>query len=33
VAEQIWVCEDKGVTVWKGTIREYKRVLAKKMGY
>jgi ATP-binding cassette subfamily F protein 2 len=33
VADQIWVCENKKVTVWKGTIREYKTKLAKAMGY
>ena len=33
VADQIWVCEKKKVTVWKGTIREYKTKLAKAMGY
>jgi ATP-binding cassette subfamily F protein 2 len=33
VADQIWVCENKKVSVWKGTIREYKTKLAKAMGY
>ena len=33
VADQIWVCENKKVSVWKGSIREYKTHLAKKMGY
>uniref|UniRef100_A0A7S0SU03 ABC transporter domain-containing protein n=1 Tax=Mantoniella antarctica TaxID=81844 RepID=A0A7S0SU03_9CHLO len=33
VADQIWVCEKKKVTVWKGTIREYKTHLAKQMGF
>ncbi|GAX84860.1 hypothetical protein CEUSTIGMA_g12281.t1 [Chlamydomonas eustigma] len=32
VAEQIWVCEDGKVEVWKGDIRSYKKKLAKKMG-
>ncbi|KAK9829985.1 hypothetical protein WJX72_009031 [[Myrmecia] bisecta] len=32
VAEQIWVCENKKVTPWKGDIRAYKALLAKKMG-
>lgn len=32
VAKEIWVCEDKGVKKWDGTIQEYKKVLAKKMG-
>jgi hypothetical protein len=32
VAKDIWVCEGKAVTPWKGTIREYKNHLAKKMG-
>ena len=32
VADQIWVCENKKVTVWKGSIREYKAKLAKAMG-
>jgi ATP-binding cassette subfamily F protein 2 len=26
------VCENKKVTVWKGSIREYKAKLAKAMG-
>ena len=33
VADQIWVCENKKVTRWRGTIREYKTKLAKAMGY
>mmetsp|Transcript_102530 Transcript_102530/g.256919 ORF Transcript_102530/g.256919 Transcript_102530/m.256919 type:complete len:600 (+) Transcript_102530:86-1885(+) len=32
VAKQIWVCENKTVKVWDGTIHEYKKLLAKKMG-
>ena len=32
VAKEIWVCDHKTVTVWKGDIRSYKRDLAKKMG-
>ena len=32
VAKEIWVCDKKTVTVWKGDIRSYKRDLAKKMG-
>jgi len=32
VAKEIWVCDKKTVTVWKGDIRAYKRDLAKKMG-
>jgi ATP-binding cassette subfamily F protein 2 len=31
VAEEIWVCQDKGVKKFDGTIHEYKRQLAKKM--
>jgi len=31
VAKTIWVCDNKTVSVWKGTIREYKTSLAKKM--
>lgn len=30
VAKEIWVC-DKKVEVWKGDIREYKKMLARKM--
>jgi ATP-binding cassette subfamily F protein 2 len=30
VAKEIWVC-DKGITDWKGTIREYKDSLRKQM--
>mmetsp|Transcript_47419 Transcript_47419/g.151883 ORF Transcript_47419/g.151883 Transcript_47419/m.151883 type:complete len:127 (+) Transcript_47419:234-614(+) len=33
VADEIWVCEKQGVTVWKGTIHEYKAKLAKALGY
>ncbi|KXZ47023.1 hypothetical protein GPECTOR_38g260 [Gonium pectorale] len=32
VAKEIWVCEKQTVTVWKGDIRDYKALLAKKMG-
>eukprot|EP00959_Pyramimonas_sp_CCMP1952_P001600 33066-Pyramimonas_sp.AAC.1 len=32
VAEQIWVCDHGKVERWKGSIRDYKRDLAKKMG-
>ena len=32
VAKEIWVCDEKKVSVWKGDIRSYKRELAKKMG-
>lgn len=32
VAKEIWVCEKQTVKVWKGSIREYKKMLAKKMG-
>ena len=32
VANQIWVCEDGKVEMWKGDIRSYKKKLAKKMG-
>jgi ATP-binding cassette subfamily F protein 2 len=31
VAEEIWVCENKKVTPWKGTIMEFKSMLRKKM--
>jgi ATP-binding cassette subfamily F protein 2 len=31
VANEIWECNNKSVTKWKGTIREYKNHLAKKM--
>eukprot|EP00245_Coleochaete_scutata_P006431 TRINITY_DN20872_c0_g1_i1.p1 TRINITY_DN20872_c0_g1~~TRINITY_DN20872_c0_g1_i1.p1 ORF type:complete len:621 (+),score=134.13 TRINITY_DN20872_c0_g1_i1:183-2045(+) len=31
VAKEIWVCEKGKVVIWKGTIREYKAMLAKKM--
>jgi ATP-binding cassette subfamily F protein 2 len=32
VAKEIWVCDHKTVSVWKGDIRDYKKQLAKKMG-
>jgi len=32
VANEIWVCEKKGVRRYDGTIHEYKKALAKKMG-
>lgn len=32
VAKEIWVCDNKTVTVWKGDIRGYKKSLAQKMG-
>ena len=32
VAKEIWVCDNKTVTVWKGDIRAYKKSLAMKMG-
>jgi ABC-type dipeptide/oligopeptide/nickel transport system ATPase subunit len=32
VAQHIWVCDKGEVVPWKGTIREYKAMLAKKMG-
>ena len=32
VAKEIWVCENKGVSKFEGSIREYKAILAKKMG-
>jgi len=31
VAREIWVCDDKRITPWKGDIRSYKTSLAKKM--
>lgn len=31
VANEIWLCEDKGVKRFEGSIREYKAILAKKM--
>ena len=31
VAQEIWVCENKGVTKYTGDIRSYKKILAKKM--
>lgn len=31
VAKEIWICEKGKVTPWKGTIREYKAMLAKKV--
>jgi len=33
VAEQIWLCENKSVTPWKGTIEEYKSYLRGKMEF
>ena len=30
VAEEIWVC-DRGITTWKGDIRQYKKKLAKNL--
>lgn len=32
VAKEIWVCDEKKVSIWKGDIRDYKALLAKKMG-
>lgn len=32
VSDQIWVCDKKAVTPWKGDIRDYKKLLAKNMG-
>jgi len=32
VAKDIWLCEKKTVKPWKGSIRDYKANLAKKMG-
>ena len=32
VAQEIWLCENKAVKPWKGSIRDYKAHLAKKMG-
>lgn len=32
VASEIWVCENKTVKKWDGTIHTYKKMLAKKMG-
>ncbi len=31
VAEEIWVCENGGVTKWDGTIGEYKEKLRKEI--
>jgi len=31
VAKEIWICEKKTVTPWKGNIMDYKKVLRKKM--
>lgn len=31
VAKTIWVCDNKTISVWKGSIRSYKASLAKKM--
>jgi len=33
VAEEIWVCEHKTVTPWKGTIMEFKTMLRRKMKF
>ena len=32
MANEIWVCEKKGVRKYNGSIHDYKRELAKKMG-
>ncbi|KAL3154860.1 hypothetical protein ABBQ38_011402 [Trebouxia sp. C0009 RCD-2024] len=32
VSNEIWVCDNKKITPWKGDIREYKKALAKNMG-
>lgn len=32
VANEIWVCEDKGIKKFDGSIHDYKKLLAKKMG-
>lgn len=32
IAKEIWVCDEKTVTRWKGSIRDYKKSLMKKMG-
>eukprot|EP00656_Telonema_subtile_P045677 TRINITY_DN51941_c0_g1_i1.p1 TRINITY_DN51941_c0_g1~~TRINITY_DN51941_c0_g1_i1.p1 ORF type:complete len:628 (+),score=184.31 TRINITY_DN51941_c0_g1_i1:56-1939(+) len=32
VANEIWICEEKGVKKFDGTIHDYKKLLAKKMG-
>ena len=32
VANEIWVCEKKGITRFDGAIRDYKKILAVKMG-
>ena len=31
VAEEIWVCDHKAITPWKGTIQSYKQHLRKQM--
>lgn len=31
VAKQIWVCDNKTISIWKGDIRSYKQSLIKKM--
>lgn len=31
VAQEIWVCENKAVTPWKGSILEFKSMLRHKM--
>ncbi len=30
-ANEVWVVDDKKVSVWKGTIREYKKALIQQM--
>lgn len=32
VAKEIWVCEDRKITKWQGSIFDYKKSLAKSMG-
>ena len=32
VADEIWVCEEKGIKKFDGSIHDYKKLLAKKMG-
>ncbi len=32
VAKEIWECANKTVKPWRGSIRDYKAMLAKKMG-
>lgn len=31
VANEVWVVDEKKVSQWKGTIREYKKALVKQM--